>query len=90
MHLMFSKSKEKMRVNEGISEKKSLKLNFDHRTLASICGESNKEDMHKVFGELWAKMDKEYSQECLFCGDMIIEWAFKCFDLDLDTQIFKI
>jgi hypothetical protein len=71
----------------SITLPKSMKFVFDQQNLSLLLNNLN-ENKKKIFEEIWTKLDNEYSQECLFCGNMIIDWAFKPFQLD--NELFKI
>ena len=82
-----SKVKKSLPSENLINSCKSMKLVFNQESIALMLGNFDVE-IRKIFSELWTKLDKEYSKECLFCGNMIIDWAFEPFELD--NQIFKI
>ena len=89
VYSMNSSAKNTRRTNPeySIESKKSLKLMFNQESIALMLNGFPIE-IRKVFSELWTKLDNEYAHECLFCGNMIIDWAFKPFDLN--NKIFQI
>lgn len=89
VYAMNSSSKNSANFNpeSSISGKKSMKLLFNQESIALMLNGFPIE-IRKVFSELWTKLDSDYGHECLFCGNMIIDWAFEPFDLN--NKIFQI
>lgn len=71
----------------SIGDKKSIKLLFNQESIALMLNGFPIE-IRKLFSEFWTKLDNDYAHECLFCGNMIIDWAFEPFDLN--NKIFQI